>query len=74
MEQLAAGEKGDVDAHCFSSVVCIGCRRSVFWTVEGQCVAEEEHAGGKNRRHCSEGSLKQALEVGFSSKGFSAKD
>ena len=30
-------------------------------------MAEEEHAGGENRRHCSEGSLNQVSEAGFSS-------
>lgn len=73
-EWLALWVKGDVDAHCFGSVVCIGCRRSVYWAVEGQCMAEEEHADGKNRRNGSEGGLSRfqavalALEVGFSAK------
>ena len=31
-------------------------------------MAEEEHAGGKNPRHCSEGSLTQVSAAGFSSK------
>jgi hypothetical protein len=53
----AVGERR-TNACCFRYRVCNGRRRSVFRTVEGQCMAEEEYAGGKNRRECSEDSLK----------------
>jgi len=58
----AVGERR-TNACCFRYRVCNGRRRSVLWTVEGQCMAEEEYAGGKSRRKYSKDSLKLLYAV-----------
>ena len=56
-------EERRTNACCFRYRVCNGRRCSIFRTVACECVAEEEYAGGKNRRECSEDSLKLPYAV-----------